>query len=418
MHVIIPTRNRANTLQWSLRTALNQHYQPYTIWVSDNCSTDNTAEVIAAEKDPRIQYIRPETPLSMSSHWEFALDHIREGYVMILGDDDGLYADAVGHAARLLKQHSAVAIRWGYAPYLWPGIGNIYFHPVHDTVGFQSTQSVLEQVRNDVGKIRMLPGFYWGFVDIAVYKKIKARDGMFFNSSIPDYYSASVLSGEIERFLYTEAALSIGGTSPKSLGVSFVAHEKEKEGGRKEFFTQLDKPVHPKIVFGKDGITALADPYLHASDRSTNLPELNISAMLEKSLRLVAGGASKEKYDETVLVLKEIAQRNKLNSIIDRLIALNPYAGIDSTTRKGSYSIGLNAIRFFPQDYGFTNVYEVSMLGSQFQKNLKFTGSFRQNKVTFLLSRIKGILFVTWVALFTSQRKYLLRRYLYSFIGR
>ncbi len=418
MHVIIPTRNRADTLQCALRTALNQHYQPYKIWVSDNCSIDNTADIVAAIKDSRVQYIRPEKSLSMSSHWEFALDHISEGYVMILGDDDGLYADAVDHAARLLQQHNATAICWGYAPYLWPGIGNIFFHPLYDTVGFQTTHSVLEQVRNDVGKIRMLPGFYWGFIDIKFYKIIKARDGSFFNSSIPDYYSAAVLSGVIDRYLYTQSALSIGGTSPKSLGVSFVAHEKEKEGGRNEFFTQLDTPVHPKIVFGKDGITALADPYFHAFDRSTTLPELNLLAVLEKSLKLVAGGASKEKYDETVAVLKEIANRNNLTDAFHRLMTLNPYVGQSTITRKGSYSIGLNAIRFFPEEHGFTNVYEVSKLGSRFQQQLKFTGQYRQSKLTFLTSRIKGILLVTWLAFFTDQRKYLLRRYLYSFIGR
>lgn len=418
MHVIIPTRNRATTLHWALRTALNQQYPSYTIWVSDNCSTDDTAAIVSAERDPRIKYIRPDAPLSMSSHWEFALDHISEGFVMILGDDDGLYANAVDQVAALLQQHKAAAICWGYAPYLWPGIGNLFYHPVHGTIGFRDTASVVNEVKNDVGKIRQLPGFYWGFIDISLYKKIKARDGLFFHSSIPDYYSASVLAGSIDRYLYTEAAFSIGGTSPKSLGVSFVAHEKEKTDGRNDFLTQLDKPVHPKILFGKDGITALADPYLHAKDRNNNLPDLNILAVLKKALKLIATGISREKYSETIPVLEEIAERNQLQKEFNELLRSHPYVEQQQKIRKGTYSVGLNAIRFFPEEYGFTNVYDVSVLGSQFQQKLTFTGTFTQSTLTFLISRFKGILFATRVVLFTSQRKYLARRYLYSFIGR
>jgi len=45
--IVIPTRNRAYTLYYTLKTCLNQYdFDDYEIVVSDNCSEDNTAEMI------------------------------------------------------------------------------------------------------------------------------------------------------------------------------------------------------------------------------------------------------------------------------------------------------------------------------------------------------------------------------------
>ena len=42
MTVIIPTRNRANTLRYALLTCTAQAYEDLEIIVSDNCSDDDT----------------------------------------------------------------------------------------------------------------------------------------------------------------------------------------------------------------------------------------------------------------------------------------------------------------------------------------------------------------------------------------
>ena len=55
--VIIPTRERSDTLQSSLKTCVGQDYDNLEIIVSDNFSTDNTREVVESFDDPRIRYI-------------------------------------------------------------------------------------------------------------------------------------------------------------------------------------------------------------------------------------------------------------------------------------------------------------------------------------------------------------------------
>ena len=83
--VIIPTLRRPTTLYWTLKTVVEQDYDNLDIIVSDNFSNDETADVVASFADKRIRYINPGRKLSMSHHWEFALEHVESGYVTVLG---------------------------------------------------------------------------------------------------------------------------------------------------------------------------------------------------------------------------------------------------------------------------------------------------------------------------------------------
>ncbi|RYZ29021.1 MAG: glycosyltransferase, partial [Sphingobacteriales bacterium] len=75
--VVVPTRERADTLLHTLRTCVTQNYDNLTILVSDNCSQDTTEEVVRSFNDPRIQYVNTGKRLSMSHNWEFALSQVR-----------------------------------------------------------------------------------------------------------------------------------------------------------------------------------------------------------------------------------------------------------------------------------------------------------------------------------------------------
>jgi hypothetical protein len=83
----------------------------------------------------------------------------------------------------------------------------------------------------------MLPMLYnGGFVSIEVLKKAKRKSGRFYRSSIPDVYSAVVISLLIKSYAYSHEPLAINGASVHSTGT--VAYERIK---RERSYNPADK---------------------------------------------------------------------------------------------------------------------------------------------------------------------------------
>ncbi len=108
--VVVPTRDRYETLQYALKTCTSQNYDNLTILVSDNYSHDQTKDVVSAFPDPRLLYINTGKRLSMSDNWEFGLSQVNGGYVLFLGDDDGLLPGAIRDLANLIEVTQSEAI--------------------------------------------------------------------------------------------------------------------------------------------------------------------------------------------------------------------------------------------------------------------------------------------------------------------
>jgi len=92
----IPTYNRA---QGNLRTvverALGQTYTNIEVIVSDNCSSDNTAELLQSFDDPRLRYFRQETNIGPNNNFNYCLDQARGEYFLLFHDDDMIDVDFV-----------------------------------------------------------------------------------------------------------------------------------------------------------------------------------------------------------------------------------------------------------------------------------------------------------------------------------
>jgi len=93
--IAIPTYNRAaKTLPAALRSALGQTYENVEIIVSDNCSTDNTEQVVR-EFGPRIKYVRQTQNLGLNGNLNQCIDRATGDYLLLLHDDDLIDADFV-----------------------------------------------------------------------------------------------------------------------------------------------------------------------------------------------------------------------------------------------------------------------------------------------------------------------------------
>ena len=95
--VVIPVKNRVNTISDAISSALHQQcYFSFNVVVVDNHSTDGTAEKIKsiASKDDRIIHIIPEkTDLGIGGCWNEAIIHPDCGKFAVQLDSDDLYSD-------------------------------------------------------------------------------------------------------------------------------------------------------------------------------------------------------------------------------------------------------------------------------------------------------------------------------------
>jgi len=94
--IAIPTYNRADKyLKETLECALNQTYSNTEILVSDNCSTDNTEEVVRSFDDPRLVYYKQEENLGSYGNMNFLLEKAKGDYFHMYHDDDRIDLDFI-----------------------------------------------------------------------------------------------------------------------------------------------------------------------------------------------------------------------------------------------------------------------------------------------------------------------------------
>jgi Glycosyl transferase family 2 len=225
--VIIPTRERAATLLHAMRTCVAQDYDQLQILVSDNASEDETRDVVHSFSDSRIRYVNPGRRVSMVENFEFAFSHVTDGYVVSIGDDDGLALGGIHKANELIQATQAQAIVSDFAQYMWPNIetaaaNQLMFSP-RKGYEMRSGQKGLHQVLYRRHPFNHLPCIYYGFIDTHLINSLRAKqEGKLFMTSVVDVYTAVALTAHLEQYCFSFEPLTINGTSGRSNGASFM----------------------------------------------------------------------------------------------------------------------------------------------------------------------------------------------------
>jgi glycosyltransferase involved in cell wall biosynthesis len=262
--IVIPTRERADTLIHTLQTVVEQDYENLEIIVSDNGSLDNTQEVVRSFTDKRLRYLNTGKRMGMSENWEFALSHVTGDYVMYLGDDDGMLPNACRDVAHILSATNTKALIWNKPNYNWPSITH---QP--NTITIQCAYDLCEMYGNLIlkgvasGKTSYgrLPVLYSGFVSTNSINNIKKKTGLFFHSITPDIYSGLVLAEELKKYLYSFRPFSISGGSSHSNGISFLSVDVKGQ----RFFTENQLPINEKMPVIRGSIQSqVAESFLQA----------------------------------------------------------------------------------------------------------------------------------------------------------
>lgn len=226
--IIIPTRERAFYLHYSLQTALAIDDPDIEVIVSNNASTDDTAEVLAAFDDPRLKVLNTGTRVSMRHNFEFCLAEASGDYLLYIGDDDAMIPGQFPVFRHVVETHAPDSLSWSIPTFGWVSddytgkAGGVrlekrFLYGALDPIEMGLMRRKL--MAADFEEFRA-PTIYHGAASRAFMERHRAPNGLFFNGTSPDLYFTylAVLSGA--RHMDLRHPVTISGKSAASTGAA------------------------------------------------------------------------------------------------------------------------------------------------------------------------------------------------------
>lgn len=274
LSVLIPTRNRPDTLRYSIQSVIRLCDVKFELVIADNSSNSLTAQIVETFNDPRIKYLPPVGDLSMSRNWERAVNSAEGRFITILGDDDALNAAYVGSVLKWIEVFEVDAVVWSKAEFGWPD------HPDEDFAGVLAYRNgpFELQVRRSSILFALARHMRRSYTElICPYSAIVRRDlfdkvrtssstSRVFAGASPDISSALALTSLSQSYLYTNFPVSINGASAASNGTQFIRSWLEPGAEHRDFLRLSGHSRHrcldrlPSVLF------AFADDYLSVRD--------------------------------------------------------------------------------------------------------------------------------------------------------
>lgn len=202
----IPTYNGARRIARSLTSVWKQDYPNLEIIIADNCSTDNTKEVVEtlAQGHPAIKYIRHEKNIGMMPNFNFLLKQGTGKYFMWLSDDDQIEPGTIPKYVQFMEEHGDYSL-----------VSGIVKHWKEETLDVVESGFTFEQKSPAV---RVLD-FYGKVVYCGILHGLMRRD---LAKNVPihniignDYHLVANLAylGKVKNFDFTGYNKHLGGTS-------------------------------------------------------------------------------------------------------------------------------------------------------------------------------------------------------------
>lgn len=256
--IIIPARNSAYTLQYTLRTCLNQRNMEtgeYEIIISDNSDRGNTEieQLVKGLGDSRVKYYKTPMALPLAKSFEYAYGMAEGEYILTLGSDDGL----LPWCLEVLKEMAAKypdrkVIGWGRGFFIWtesklPEKGKLvipdYFKKgeYNETV-FECHELLKDRLEDDGKLIYAMPLIYINSVCKREFLlELLDRTGALLDSYTQDFGLGLKVLLFAEKFVYLNYSLSIAGMSDNSLGAKMVEQISSDEEANKRQQTLTER---------------------------------------------------------------------------------------------------------------------------------------------------------------------------------
>ena len=277
--IIVPTRQRPDTLFHTLKTLISQDGDDYEIIIADNFGDEEVTRVIseAQEVNASIRHIRSDRILPMGENWERGLSACRGRYVTIIGDDDGFLPSTLRTARHLLQNNSVKILNWSEHNYWWadaiiPWLRNRLYVLAYNTVEVRRSDEILHRFYQDQLSISDLPMIYNSFIDIELINQVRNQHEKYFvfPELPPDVLSGIINLINSDYYLYSAQPLTVRGNSKKSNGTAHFARAFGAEQ-REQYYKDEGKTVeniyHASIIPSPNLLFCIANIKLIIKDK-------------------------------------------------------------------------------------------------------------------------------------------------------
>src|SRR5436190_12652918 len=183
--ILVPTRDRPETLRHTLATLLSQPGDDYEVVVADNCGGPATRALVEGLAAPKLRYARCDEILPMADNWERGLSLCAGEYVTVLGDDDGLVMGALPMARTAIDAAQPEILAWRPHVYWWPDtivpwIRNLLILALGQGTLPCASRAVLQEFYRGELTFGMLPQIYSAFFHRGLIEDARLRYDAFF----------------------------------------------------------------------------------------------------------------------------------------------------------------------------------------------------------------------------------------------
>ena len=103
--VIMPSYNTAKYIKSSIESVLNQTYTNFELIIVDDCSTDNSEEIILSIKDERIRFLKNQMNSGAALSRNYALREAKGKWIAFLDSDDLWYPEKLEKQIAFMKEN-------------------------------------------------------------------------------------------------------------------------------------------------------------------------------------------------------------------------------------------------------------------------------------------------------------------------
>lgn len=406
LSVIIPTRNSAAPLRYTLRSCLEQDVSDYEILICDNSALNNneTKELVDEIGDARIRYIRPPRPLNLTRNFEYAFLQARGEFLFSMGSDDAITIGGLKTLMDVLKALPEYdVIQWDRIFYTWPeaiahraGLLQTERSYKKGSVRVSSFDGLgrLRSVLKNVYKVMSLPMLYINSgMRRRYFQTILQRTGQLWDGMSQDIYMGVVNCALNSTIPLIEYPITVAGLGGSSFGLRSSQGWKSKT----DMDAEAQEYVHNTIGYSVPSRLECSVPNGHQD--SANLYQSFLRVVQTGSNPAVTSDLNDWKWafacmmhqnpkeslchDSFVKRMREAANRHGPEFAKWFLEELLPYAYAPAkpppplNANGKSYTEGVNrdgGMQLSTERLGVTNVYEVCQLIDKIIKGEVNTG--------------------------------------------